>query len=123
MQMKLKSYFLSSETFLRLFLKAHSITIEQYQQEMENLEKEHCDLFCQERIVCGVDTYPYIYIIHTLRKSRPQELCNFLVYFSAMYNKYSGNDNIIISVDDINMLLSNKVLILYLVAAMQYYFT
>lgn len=123
MQMKLKSYFLDTESFLKYFLKTQGISLEQYQYDMENLQSTAGDLLslCKSRIVSGIDIYPYLYVLDKVRKTKPLDMKSFTRYFTVMYNKHE-NEHIENNLTNIIEVMANENEILYLVAAMQYYF-
>lgn len=123
MQMKLKSLFLDTESFLKCFLRTQGISFEQYQYDMTTLQHNACDLLdlCHNRMVSGIDIYPYVYVLDKIRKSKPLDLKNFIRYFTVMYNKQS-DEKIPNHLAGIMNIMSNEKLVLFLIATMQYYF-
>jgi hypothetical protein len=126
MQMKhnLKQHFLDTETFLKHFMKTQGISYDQFQKDMETFEddaKYLIDLMQASRIVLGIDVYPYLYVLHKIKK---READKFIRYFTVMANKHVLVDEILEpNIDIIIPYFTKEDTFLYFVAAIQYYYS
>lgn len=125
MKTTLKAHFLDTESFLKRFMKTYSVSFEQYQEDIDKFERNAADLlcYCKEKIPCGIDIHPYIYVLDRVRKTRPIDLSGFLRFLVVMYKKHVEPDcQTPLNVTEVVKNFSEGHMVLYLIAAMQYYF-
>lgn len=125
MKTTLKAHFIDTETFLKRFMKTYSISFDQYQADIDKFERSAADLLgtCKDKLPCGIDIQPYIYVLDKVRRTRPIDLSGFLRYLMVMYKRHVDEDcHASHDVGGIVGYFSEGYMVLYLIAAMQYYF-
>lgn len=118
----IKSMLMSPEVMLHQFLKIYNVPKNEYRKDLHNFEEKIADMrsYLTHRVIYGVDTYPYIYILYKLAATRPGVLHNMLLYFSIMMKRH----NVCTVGPTIAEILSqcdDSVIFVYFMAVLQYY--
>ena len=113
---------MSPEVMLQQFLNIFGIPKHEYANDLMNFEEKIATMrhMLKTRVIHGVDTYPYMYILHKLECLHPQTLYNFLLYFSVMMKR----NDICVVTPDIEAVLNkcdNSIIFIYFMAVLQYY--
>ena len=113
---------MSPEAMLQQFLYIFAIPKHVYANDLKNFEDKvvHMRSLLKTRVIHGVDTYPYIYILHKLSILYPHTLKNLLLYFSVQMRK----NNICEVAPNIESVLKecdNSIIFLYFMVVLQYY--
>ena len=120
MKISLRNILIPTDLYLMHFLKTINITFETYENEFNNL-KIYLDLI-PDRIIHGIDVYPYIYILHYLYVKQKELFANL---FRCMILQLK--DFIVIDIDirsdfeSYIRLFFKEVNIIYLIIFIQYY--
>lgn len=106
---------MDNNTFLSYYLRYKKISHDEFLQDIETLQK---DAMIEKRIVCGMDIFPYLYVLHRERDS----LDYFLLFFKVTLQKYCDIDIKDFSLQGVLNEFDKDIMVLYLIAAIQYYF-
>lgn len=118
----IKAMLMSPEMMLQQFIKIYNIPKNEYREDLHNFEEKVKSLRAHltNRVIYGVDTYPYMYILYKLGTTRPHVLKSMLLYFSIMMKKH----NICMvgpTIEEILAECDNSVIFIYFMAVLQYY--
>ena len=113
---------MSPELMLHQFLKIYNIPNIEYRKDLNNFEEKITDIrsHLTNRVIYGVDTYPYIYVLYKLAMTRPRVLHSMLLYFSIMMKRHNVC-TVGPTIAEILSQCNDSVIFVYFMAVLQYY--